>query len=348
MAKKTTGISLRTIIDDIRKGNFAPVYILHGEEPYYIDLICENIEKFAVDESDRDFNVDIFYGNDADPDYVVASAQQLPVMAPRKLVILKEAQGMQKAKTQLEKFASYVMSPNMSAIFVIAYKGEPLGATTDLLKAAKKSGGVIYLSEQPADYQLYNVVRDYCTEHRISIEDKALQMMVESIGTPLSKFYGELTKLVSIKGKGNRITAADVEKNIGISKDFTNFELVDAVAEKNYPKAMKIVRYFAASPKANGKNAHGVLTASILYNFFSNLVAAHYAPDKSEAGIMSLLGLRHPIQMKAINNGLRNYTAMKAVNAIHYIRDFDTKSKGIDSMQSDSNLIGELIFKIFT
>ena len=345
MAKKATNQpSVRQIISDIRNGNAAPVYILQGEEAYYIDLIVENIEKYVIDEADRDFNCNIFYGNDADIDYVVATAQQFPVMAPRKLVILKEAQSMTQAKVQLEKFASYVARPNMTTTFVIVYKADPFGASSKLMKAAKESEAVVFNSEVPRDYQLDNHVRDYCAEHRISIDDNARRMLVEYIGAPLSKLFGEFNKLVSIKGPGQRITADDVEKNIGISKDYNNLELINALAFKDYPKAVQIIKYFESNPKTNPT----VMTTSAIFNFFSNLVAAHYLPDKSEQSLSAAFGFKARIQVSNLQTAMRNYSPAKAVNAIHYLRDFDTKSKGIGSMINEYNLLYELIFKIFT
>lgn len=345
MAKKADNqSSVRQIISDIRNGKVAPVYILHGEEAYYIDMIVDNIEKYAIDEADRDFNYSAFYGSDADIPYVVATAQQFPVMSPRKLVILKEAQAMSKAKVELEKFASYVAKPNMTTTFVIVYKAEPFGATSKLMKAAKESGAVVFRSDVPRDYELEMHVRDFCMEHRISIDDKARQMLIEYIGAPLSKLFGEFNKLVAIKGPGQRITAEDVEKNIGISKDFNNFELLNALSVKDYPKAIQILKYFESNPKTNPT----VMTTAVMFNYFASLVAAHYLPDKSEQSLMAEFGFKSRFQLNNIRTGMRNYSPAKAVNAIHYLREFDTKSKGIGSMINEYNLLYELVFKIFT
>lgn len=351
MAKKSdvSQAELRKIISDIKKGSPAPVYILHGEEAYYLDLIADNIEKYGLEsEEDREFNFNAFYGNDADIPYIVATAQQFPVMATRRVVMLKEAQGMSQAKSQLEKFAPYVSRPNPNTVFVIVYKGEPFKASSALIKAAKKSGAIVFESGVPQDYQLFGIVRDYANQHKINIGDKALNLMVESIGTPLSKFFGELNKLVSIVGHGKEITVADVEKNIGVSKEFTNFELVDAISTRNYPKAMRIVKYFETNPRTSQKNDPVKMVAGTLFSYFSNLVIAHYLPDKSEQAMMAEFGFRHPIQLRSIKDGLRNYSALHAVNAVHYLREFDTRSKGIESLQSDIELLDELIFKIFT
>lgn len=351
MAKKSdfSQNELRKIISDIKTGNPATVYILHGEEAYYLDLIADNLENFVLEsDEDKEFNFNVFYGNDADIPYIVATAQQFPVMASRRLVILKEAQGMQQARSQLEKFAPYVAKPNPNTVFAIIFKGEPLKSTSALVKAAKASGAVVLESNVPQDYQLAAIARDYAGQHKINIDDKALMLMAEYVGTPLSKFFGELTKLASIVGKGGRITVEAVEKNIGVSKEFTNFELVNAISARDYPKAMKIVKYFETNPRTSTKTDPIKMVAGTLYNFFSNLVIAHYMADKSEQAMMTQFGYRFPIQLRSLKDGLCNYSAMHAVNAVHYLRDYDTKSKGIDSLQGDTQLLDELIFKIFT
>lgn len=337
--------TFRDLITSINKGNFAPVYLLMGEEDFYIDRIVEAIESKAIEEEDKDFNLNVYYGVDADMENVVAACQQLPVMAPRRLVILKEAQSKQQAKQALEKLALYVGRPNTSTVFVVAFKGDNLNATSSLMKNAAKGGAIIFKSERVKDYQLPSHLRDYCATHKCSIDDKASEMLCEYIGGPLTKLFGEVNKLIQIKGgQGQRITAEDIERNIGISKDFNNFELTSAIANKNYPKAVQIVKYFESNPKTNPT----VMTTSTLFNFFSKLVIAHYLQDKSEASIKTALGIRFQNQLNEIKTGMRNYNPYKAVNAIHALREFDVKSKGVNSFQNEYDLLTELVFKIFT
>lgn len=343
MAKKVTGY--REIIQSIRAGNLAPVYILMGDEAYYIDLIVDNIEKYAIAEEDRDFNYDLFFGNDADIDYVIGAAQQFPVMADRKLVILKEAQSMNQAKVQLERFASYAGKPNKTTVFVIAFKGDNLNANSKLVKAANESGGIVFKSTVPRDYELPAYIRDYCRDRKMTIEDKAVQLLSEYIGGPLSKLFGELNKLISIKGKrDSKITCDDIERNIGISKDYNNFELTNALGAKDYPKAIRIIKHFAANPKANPTP----VTTGMMFTFFSNLVIAHYLPDKSDNSLMETFGYKAAIQLRNLKEAMRNYNPMQSVNAVHYLREFDTKSKGVGSLVNEYDLLAELIFKLFT
>ncbi|MDE7437934.1 MAG: DNA polymerase III subunit delta [Muribaculaceae bacterium] len=336
--------TFRDIITAINKNEFAPVYILMGEEDFYIDKIVEAVETKAIVEEDKDFNQNIYYGVDADMETVVAACQQLPVMAPRRLVMLKEAQSKQMAKVALDKLAPYVAKPNTSCVFVIAFKGDNLNATSALMKATAKSNAVVFKSDRVKDYQLPGHLKDYCASMKTGIEDKAVGLLCDYIGGPLSKLFGEVNKLIQINGKGGKITVDDIEKNIGISKDFNNFELTSAIAVKDYPKAVRIIKYFEANPKLNPT----VMTTSTLFNFFSKLVIAHYLPDKTDDSLKTALGIRFSNQLNEVKTGMRNYNPYRAVNAIHALREFDVKSKGVNSYQNEYSLLTELIFKIFT
>lgn len=337
-------LSYKDIMTSINNNRFAPVYILMGEEDFYIDKIVEAIEKNAIEEEDKDFNLNIYYGIDADMEKVVAAAQQLPVMAPRRLVILKEAQSKQMAKSALEKLAPYVAHPNENTVFVVTFKGDALNATSQLIKNATKNGAVILKSDKLKDYQLPSALRDYCASYKTIIDDKAVSLLCDYIGGPLSKLFGEANKLIHIKGNNSKITVEDIEKHIGISKDFNNYELSSAVATKNYPKAVQIIKYFQANPKTNPT----VMTTSTLFNLFSRLVIAHYLPDKSDNSLKAEFGIRYPSHLNELKIALKNYNPYRAVNAIHAIREFDVKSKGVESYQNEYALLTELIFKIFT
>lgn len=345
MAKYDSAGAAREIIQKIRKGECEPVYLLMGDEAYYIDLIVENFEKHLIPEEDKDFNLNIFYGNDADIDYVIGVAQQFPVMAERKLVILKEAQSMQQAKVHLEKFASYVARPNSNTVFVIAFKGDSLAATSKLIKGVKEGGGILFKSNVPPTWELNNHIRDYVHSRKFSIDDKAVDLLAQYIGAPLSKLFGEINKLMSIKNdKDKRITCDDIERNIGISKDFNNFELIKALGSKDYKKAVQIIRYFHSNPKNNPT----VMTTAVMLNFFSNLVIAHYLQDKSDASLYNTFGFKAQVQLNEFKTAMRNYNAMQSVNAIHHLREYDTKSKGIGSLVNEYDLMTELLFKLFT
>lgn len=335
----------REILTNIKKNvNLSPVYILMGEETFYIDRLIEAFENHIIPEDDRDFNQTVFYGNDSEIDIIIATVKQFPVMADRKLVILKEAQTMHQAKTQLEKLAPYISHPNSTTIFVLGFKGDNLNATSKIIKAANASKAVIFKSEAIKEWQLASHIKDYCSSIGFSIEEKATAMLCDYIGGPLSKVFGEINKLVMIKGSDKRITATDIENHIGISKDYNNFELIKAISSKNYPQTMKILRYFEKNPKTNPT----VVTNSMIFNLFQKISIAHYLTDKSEKGMMEALGARSAWQLKDIKEGLRFYNPRQSVNAIHYCRDFDTMSKGVNSYQNEYDLLRELVFKIFT
>lgn len=345
MAKKDSGPSFRDILASIRNRRFSPVYILMGEEAYYIDLIVKALESNVVDEADRDFNSIVFYGADADIGKVIGCAQQYPVMADRQLVMLKEAQSMGQAKSQLDKLASYVARPNPSTVLAIVYKGDALPATSALLKKAKEADCVVFRSDKLRDYQLAGPIMDYCASKGIGIDDKAVSLLCDYIGNPLSKLFGEIDKLIVAAGKDvKRISPELIERNIGISKDFNTFELVKAISRKDYPKAMLIVEYFSRNPKQNP----GVMVVATLFGFFSKLFVAAVTRDKSDASLMAALELKNAYALRDYRDGLRCYNARQALAAIHSIREYDTQSKGIGSTQNEFELLKELVFKIFT
>lgn len=345
MAKKSNERTYRDIIDEIKKGLFHPVYLLMGEEPYYIDLIVEWLEEKTVPPEDRDFNFEVFYGADADIGTVANSSHQYPVMADRKLVILKEAQSLDRAKAQLDKLAPYVSRPNKSTVLAIVFKGDTLGTTSAIMKAAAESDTVIFKSPKIKDYQLAGPVKDYCRSKKIEIDEAAVNLLCEYIGSPLSKIFSEIDKLVvATSGKEKRITPATIERNIGISKDFNNFELIAAIRDRNYAKAMMIARYFRKNPKQNPT----VLTSATLFKFFTQLCIALFESDKSDSSLMQALELKNSYALRDIRGAMQRFNATQAVNAIHAIRDFDSRSKGVGSAMNEYDLLDELLFRIFT
>ncbi|MDE6549066.1 MAG: DNA polymerase III subunit delta [Muribaculaceae bacterium] len=345
--KASKELTYRDVLDRIKKRDFASVYLLMGEEPYYIDLIVDALERSVVKEENQAFDQLVFYGADSDLEVVIASARQYPVMGDRQLVILKEAQTCPGSKTQLDKLAAYISHPNSQGVFVLAYKGDNLSATSALMKAASKAGDnvVVFKSPKIRDYQLAAPIKEYCRIKKIGIEDSAVQILIEYIGNSLQKLFGEIDKLIVSAGQGaQRITAGMVEENIGISKEFNNFELIKAVATKDYPKTLRILDYFRKNPKNNPS----VMTTSMLQKFFSQLVVAHFTQDKTDRGLMEALQLKTQYALKDIREGLRMYSPRQSLVAISALRDFDCKSKGIGSLQNEYDLQRELIFKIFT
>lgn len=343
MAKKSNGI--REVLDNIKKGNFANVYLLIGDEPYYLDCIVDALEANVVEESDRDFNVHSFYGQEIDIPTVIATAQQFPVMADRRLVMVKESQALTNAKSELNGLAEYLKRPCKTSVLVIVYKGEKLDANSALMKAAAATDTVVVKSPKLRDYELAVPVKDYCNSKRISIDEKSVNMLCEYCGADLSKLFGEIDKLIVAAGKGNlRITSELIEKNIGVSKEFNNFELSDALSNKNYDKTLRIIHYFKSNPSKNST----VSTVGILFNFFSKVVIAQFLPDKSDNALMTALQMKNVYQLRNFRIAMANYSARQAVGVIHALREFDIKSKGVDSFQNEFELLKDLIFRIFT
>lgn len=345
MPPKAKSTTFRQILTDIGKKNFSPVYILMGEEPFYIDKLVDALENSVVSPDEKDFNYSCFYGQDADISEVLAACQQYPFMSDHRLVILKEAQSMQKAKNRLDAFTEYVSHPNESNVFVIAFKNDNLNATSALMKAASKSGAVVFKSPTLRDYEVAKELKAYCTSKHIGIDDRTAEMLVDYLGVSLSKVFSEVDKLiVAGLGKEGRITPELIERNIGLSKDYNNFELQDALAEKNYDKCLRIVKYFESNPKKNPTT----VTTGLLFSFYSKLVCAIFSPDKSDSGLMMAMELKSSYGLKNYKTALSRYNANQAVKAIDFLRQFDIQSKGVGSFQNEYALLRELIFNIFT
>ena len=339
MAKKDTNLYLE-ILKDVRNKNFKPVYFLMGEESYFIDLITDAIIENALTDDERDFNQTIMYGADID-NYgtVVNAAKRYPMMAPRQLVVVKEAQ--QVANIELLSF--YLKQPLASTILVINHKHGVVKGKK--LLSEIEQVGVLYESKKLYDNQLPAFINNYVAATGRTIENKAMQMIADYIGSDLNRLTSELDKLrISMGEDKTRITPEDVESNIGVSKDFNNFELLNAIVTRNVFKANQIVNYFERNPKNNPF----IVTISVLFGFFSNLMLAFFAADKSEQGLMQELKLRSTFQSRDYITAMRNYNAFKCIDIIALLRQYDARSKGIGatSNTTEGEMLRELVFKI--
>lgn len=344
MAKQNQS-PFREICTEIRKGNYAPIYLLMGQEYYFIDTISDLLQEYVVPIDERDFNQTILYGQDTTIESVVNIARQYPVMAQRQIVFLKEAQTMSDSKRQLEKLLTYASNPSLSTTLVITYKDDVINANSKLIKAITQSGGVIFNSPKLRDWQLDQHIKEYCIDKNYKIDNKSVAILKEFIGADLKRLFSEIDKLVIGLPEGNSIITPElIERNIGFSKDFNNFELIKAIVTRNYPKSMHIINYFQNNPKQNPT----IVTTTIIFNLFSNILLAHYSNDKSDRGLMEKLGLRNSYGLEDIKNGASSFTARSTIAIISAIREMDCKSKGINSTQKDYNLLKELIYKIFT
>lgn len=328
---------INQIVSDIKSGLIKPIYFLMGEEPYYIDKISDFIEENILDEAEKGFNQTVMYGRDVSIEDIIGSAKRFPMMAERQVIIIKEAQDLSRT---VEKLTSYAENPQPSTVLVINYKYKKLDKRKKLYKAIDKIG-LIYDSKRLYENQVSDWIRRVLSGKKYQIEPKAAQMLVEFLGTDLSKISNELDKLMLILPKETIINDHHIEDNIGISKDFNNFELRKAVGEKNIVKANRIINYFSENPKNNPL----VMTISLLNSFFTQLLMFHGLKDKSKSSVAKTLGVS-PYFVDEYFLAGRNYPMRKVAQVIAFLRDADVKSKGVGASQSNEDILKELLFKI--
>jgi len=329
---------INQIVSDIKDGNIKPIYFLMGEEPYYIDKISEYIEKNVLAEEEKGFNQMVLYGRDVSIDDIISNAKRYPMMAERQVVIIKEAQDLSRT---IENLIAYVENPQPSTILVVCYKYKSLDKRKKLYKAIDKTG-LLFESKKLYENQVGDWIRRVLSGKDYHIEPKATLMLVEFLGTDLSKINNELEKLMIILPKGSTITALSIEENIGISKDFNNFELRKAVGEKRIVKANQIINYFGQNPKSNPL----VMTISLLNSFFTQLLIYHGLSNKSKGNVAKALRI-NPYFVDDYQNASRNYPMRKVSQVISLLRDADVKSKGVGAANiSHSDILKELLFKV--
>ena len=306
---------------------------------YYIDLIADYITDNILTETEKEFNLTVVYGADVDIATVINAAKRYPMMSEHQVVVVKEAQNIR----NMEELSYYLQKPLLSTILVICHKHGVLDRRKKLAAEIEKTG-VLFESKKVKDAQLPAFITSYMKRKGIDVEPKATAMLADFVGADLSRLTGELEKLIITLPKGHtRVTPEQIEKNIGISKDYNNFELRSALVEKDVLKANKIIKYFEENPKTNPIQ----MTLSLLFGFFSNLMLAYYAPEKSEQGIANMLGLRTPWQAKDYLAAMRRYNGVKTMQIIGEIRYADAKSKGVGNPSlSDGDILRELVFKI--
>lgn len=327
------------IVRDVKNGMYVPIYFLMGEEDYYIDRISEYIADRVLTEAEKEFNLTILYGADTDIATIINSAKRYPMMSKYQIVMVKETQNLK----NLDELTYYLQKPLMSTILVFCYKHGVLDRRKKLAAEIEKAG-ILFESKKLKDAQLSGFISSYLKRKRVDIEPKASEMMAEFVGADLNRMAGELEKLVITLPDGcSRITPEQIERNIGISKDYNNFELRNALITKDVLKANLIVKYF----NNNMKNNPLQVTLAVLFGFFSNLMLTYYAPGKSEQEIASFLGLRSPWQAKDYLAAMKKYSGVKVMQIIGEIRLCDAKSKGVkNSSVSDGDLLRELIYFI--
>jgi len=326
------------IMSDLKNRIFKPVYFLAGEEPYYVDLITDYIEEKVLPEAEKAFNQIILYGDDTTVSAIMDTSKRFPMMSSHQVLIVKEAQTLKK----IEELSAYVEKPLASTILVINYKYKTLDKRTKLYKQLESSA-VYFESNRLRDYQVPQWIERYLMLKGIKTEPNASAMLTEFLGTDLHKIVNELDKLLITLPEGKPvITTGLIEKNIGISKDFNNFELQKAIGDKNIFRANMIARYFADNPRDNPVN----LTIASLFSFFSKLLTYHYLPDKSKNNIAAALKI-NPFFVRDYETAGSRYDARRTVYIIGLLRTYDMKSKGYGDLSSPpGDLLKELVYKI--
>ena len=330
---------VKKLVGAIQKGDLKPIYFLMGEEAYYIDKISDYIENNVLDEAEKGFNQMVLYGRDVSIDDIVSNAKRYPMMAERQVVIVKEAQDLSRT---IEKLSKYAENPQPTTVLVVNYKYKKIDKRKALYKTINKNGGVVFESKKLYENQVPDWIRRVLKGQGYDISPKAAQMLVEFLGTDLSKVNNELEKLKIVLPKGTQITPEHIEENIGISKDYNNFELRKAVGERNIVKAHKIAKYFADNPKDNPM----VVTVALLFNFFSQLLHLHGMSDKNPRTVASALRV-NPYFVNEYLTAARNYPMKKVSLVIGLLREFDVKSKGVGSNAvPQGDLLKELLVRV--
>ncbi|MEA3443581.1 MAG: DNA polymerase III subunit delta [Bacteroidota bacterium] len=331
-------MTLEQIIGDIRKKIYKPIYFLMGNESYYIDRLTDFILQNVLDESEKAFNEHIHYGKDVSIKDIDALARRFPMMAAQQLIVIKEAQNIKK----IEDLVYYAQKPLKSTVLVINYKYKTLAKNKKLYKAIEKNG-LIFESKKLYENQIPEWIVTYLRRKKCSIDPPAALLLTENLGSDLSKIANELDKLVITLPDGQlKISSGLIERNIGISKDFNNFELHKALGQKDILKANRIVNYFGDNQKENPF----ILTITSLYNYFTKVLLFYFVKDKSPRNLASVLRI-NPYFVSEYQTAAGNFSAKKVVDIISLLREYDLKAKGVNAnMIPPGELLKEMTYKI--
>ncbi|HNP21555.1 MAG TPA: DNA polymerase III subunit delta [Panacibacter sp.] len=330
-------MSAEKIIADWQKKIFKPVYWLEGDEPYYIDMVTDYAEHHILSESEAGFNLTIFYGRDADWPSVVNACMRYPMFSEKQVVLLKEAQYMK----DIEKLENYVFKPLASTIFIVAYKDKKVDGRTKFGKGIKDK--TEFLSTKKLyDNQLPEWTSQMIAKHGLSITPKALALLVDHTGNDLNRLQNEVEKLTVNLGSRKTISEEDIERYIGISKEFNVFELQDAIAQKNLAKAIRIIQYFASNPKA----APIQLLLPTLYAYFSKIYAVFGLENRSEQSLISYFG-KNPFAAKQATLAVNNYGYDGIEKILLLLHHYNLRSIGIQNAGTEpSELLKEMVVKM--
>ncbi len=330
--------SYQTILSDLTKRKFEPVYFLCGEEPYFIDAISNWIEEHVLNEGEKGFNQSVFYGKDLDAKTLAAAARRFPMMASHQVIIVKEAQNLK----GIDELASYLEQPSTTTILVLCYKGKTPDKRT---KFGKLAEGTVYLeSKKLYENQVAAWVETYLQSKGIKANERALALVVENLGTELSRIANELDKVILNLGEQKLITEKEVTEAIGINRDYNVFELQSALAVRDFEKCIRIVQYFSHSKNQFGKP---VLLLGTLHSYFSKVYQVHAAQGTDDRTLAGILGV-NPFFVKEYQTAARNYPPQKLESVFQTLMDADLKSKGITGgSDEDDDILKELVIKLF-
>jgi len=325
---------------ELKKGIYRPIYFLCGEEPYYIDLIGSYLENNILKEEEKAFNQSIFYGKDTEIDYILDTAMEYPIMAEKKVIILKEAH----ESTNLNALSSYIDHIQPTTILVILYKKKIDKRLSFFKKLEKAKNCLFFESKIVKEYDMNNWVKDYCLSKKYKISPKAINMLTESLGNDIGKMSNEIGKLTIILPENGTITEEMIEKNVGISRDYNVFELISAITHRDVVKASTIVNYFSLDQK----NHNIIPTIKNIFNYFLKLLTYHYHKNNaSQKEIIEMLSIS-PYFLKDYKYGATVYSPMKCSYIISMLRNYDLKTKGVNfaDTANSGDLLKEIIFKI--
>jgi DNA polymerase-3 subunit delta len=323
-------LTFEAILKDLKNKKYSPIYLLHGDEPYYIDKISNYIENHVLDEAEKAFNQAVLYGKDAEFKTVVDEARQYPMMANYRVVVIKEAQDMR----SLKDLATYAEQPSPQSILVINHKHKKFDSRTKLAKAIK-ANGVLFESKKLYDNQVQTWISKYIEEKGLSITPDAAMITAEYLGTDLNKIANEMDKVVVNLEGVKTITADLIKEMVGISKDYNVFELQKAIGTMNTEKVFRIVDYFAANPKANPL----VMILSNLFGYFSKVYIAAYHGKKSDNELKTMLGLPTPYFVKDYRIAAQNFKGQRLIAIFEALKLADLKSKGVGARNMESRAI---------
>jgi len=326
-------VKYEDLLKNLNNGKFVPIYLLMGDEPFYIDRITEWMEQNVIDEGDRDLNQEILYGRETTGGDVMSSARQFPFGAERRLVLVKEAQNMK----EFDLLNKYAENPSPNAILVLAYK-----KSSNIKYKPFEKHGVVMFSEKVKDWNLTKWILNESKNFGFKLDNYVADLLAEQIGNDLNRIYNEFTKLKIILPEGSTITAEIVEQHIGISKEYNIYELTDAICNRDVAKANKIALHMARPHS----DTSPIAIAASLYKNFLPMLQYHLRPNNEESTITAIYGAMHPFIIKKNIAAAERFTLAELQNIISLLRISDVKSKGVDSNAAPGEIIKEMVYKI--